>query len=68
MKKTLQQLETELIYAEARAYDSDWMVRMQGRQDVERLKAAIKRKARFSGGCDHPQGDRHPSDSCRPEA
>ena len=51
-RSTLEELKQMLVYAECRAYDSDWMVRMQGRKDVEELSKRIaameKRKQKNS--------------------
>ena len=41
---TIQELKRQLVFAEERAADSDWMVRMQGRDDVRKLKARIARR------------------------
>ncbi len=45
MKKvTTEQLRQQLVLAEARAADSDWRVRMQGRKDVATLQSRIKNR------------------------
>lgn len=45
-RQSIEELRRQLIFAEARATDSDWMVRDQGRKDVKRLKTAIARRER----------------------
>ena len=45
-RQTIEELKRQLVFAEDRAADSDWMVRDQGRKDVKRLKAAIARRER----------------------
>ncbi len=42
-KQTIESLRQQLVYAEARAYDNDFIVRMKGRDDAERLRKAIRR-------------------------
>ncbi len=45
-RRTVAQIHAELVNATARAHDSDFTVRMQGRKDVERLEKAIIRAER----------------------
>lgn len=45
-KQTIQELKTQLVFAESRAASSDWQERVQGRADVKRLKARIARRER----------------------
>ena len=53
MKRTysLSDLRSMLIYAEARCFDNDWLVRMDARKEVETLKRKIsnaeKREAKI---------------------
>lgn len=46
MKVTLADLRRQLVFAEARACGDDFRERMQGREDVRKLKARIARRER----------------------
>ena len=43
LAQSLIQLENQLVYSEARCYDNDWIVRMEGRKEVEALMPRIER-------------------------
>jgi hypothetical protein len=55
--KSVRELETMRAYANARAYDDDWLVRDRGRRDVEAidkaLKTARKREAKKANAGDY---------------
>lgn len=45
-KVSLGELKVQLVYAEARAYDNDFIMRLQARDDIKRLKTRIARRER----------------------
>jgi hypothetical protein len=45
-RASLADLERMLVYAQARAYDDNWLVRMDGRKDVAKLEKQIARLRR----------------------
>jgi hypothetical protein len=47
-EQRIKETETQLIYARARLYDNDWMVRYDAQKDVERLEAKLKRMTRHN--------------------